>query len=102
MFSLLTRKRPATAFFNGTAVAVEPKETLLHAALRAGLNFPHRCRVGSCATCKCRLLQGKVRELTRASYVLTADELAQGFILACQSIPRTDVHIEVKLLKPKT
>lgn len=95
VFALFGRKVPATAFINGTAVPVAPKETLLHAALRAGIDFPHSCRVGSCATCKCKLLHGKVKELTRASYVLTAEELAQGYILACQSVPRADVRIEV-------
>jgi 3-phenylpropionate/trans-cinnamate dioxygenase ferredoxin reductase subunit len=97
VFSLSVRKATPTAFINGTAVTVRPKETLLHSALRSGIDFPHSCRVGSCTTCKCKLLQGKVKELTRASYVLTAEELAQGYILACQSIPQTDVHIEVKL-----
>jgi NAD(P)H-flavin reductase/ferredoxin len=97
VFSFFARKPPATAFINGTALTVGPKETLLHTALRAGIDFPHSCRVGSCATCKCKLVHGKVRELTRASYVLSAEELAQGYILACQSVPQTDVHIEVKL-----
>jgi 3-phenylpropionate/trans-cinnamate dioxygenase ferredoxin reductase subunit len=97
VFSFFARKPPATAYINGKAVTAGPKETLLHAALRAGIDFPHSCRVGSCATCKCKLVQGKVRELTRASYVLSAEELAQGYILACQSVPQTDVHIEVKL-----
>jgi NAD(P)H-flavin reductase/ferredoxin len=99
VFSLFAPKpkAPPTVFINGTAVVVGPKETLLHAALRAGIDFPYSCRVGSCTTCKCKVLQGKVRELTRASYVLTDEELAQGYILACQSVPQADVHIEVKL-----
>jgi len=97
MFSLFGRSAPATAFINGTAVAVAPKETLLQAALRAGIDFPHSCRVGSCTTCKCQLRHGKVRQLTPASYVLTAEELAQRYILACQSIPEGDVHLEVTL-----
>lgn len=97
MFSVFARKAPATAFINGTAVAVEPKETLLHAALRAGIDFPNSCRVGSCATCRCRLVRGKVRELTRASYALSAEELAQGYILACQSVPVVDVEVEVEV-----
>ena len=33
------------------------------AALRQGVDFPYSCRVGGCATCKCRLLDGKVKEL---------------------------------------
>lgn len=101
MLSLVTRllatMRPVTAHINAHPVAMAPRETLLQAALREGLAFPHSCRVGGCASCKCRLVSGKVRELTQSSYVLSDDELDQGYILACQAVPQTDVRIEVDL-----
>lgn len=101
MLSLVTRlfapQGPVTAHINARPVAVAPKETLLQAALREGIAFPHSCRVGGCATCKCRLVSGKVRELTQSSYILSDDELDQGYILACQAVPQTDVRIEVDL-----
>ncbi|MFT3857381.1 MAG: 2Fe-2S iron-sulfur cluster binding domain-containing protein [Aquabacterium sp.] len=59
--------------------------------------FPHNCRVGGCGECKCRLVSGKVRELTDKSYLLSAEELQQGFILACQSQPRSELVVEVAL-----
>ncbi|WP_229632154.1 2Fe-2S iron-sulfur cluster-binding protein [Pseudoduganella violaceinigra] len=90
-------KRPVTAYINGCAIGVEPKETLLQAALRAGLAFPHSCRTGSCTSCKCRLLAGDVQELTDAAYVLGGEP---GSILACQSVPLSDVSIEVDLSRP--
>ena len=40
MFSLFAKKGPTTATINGQAIPVEPKETLLQAALRAGIDFP--------------------------------------------------------------
>jgi len=86
-----------TAEINGRRVAVEPGETLLQAALRQGIDFPHRCRVGGCGTCRCRLAEGEVRSLTDASYLLTASDIERGFILACQSQPRSDVRVEVDL-----
>jgi ferredoxin len=89
--------RSTTAQVNGRAVPVAPRQTLLQAALREGLAFPHGCRVGGCATCKCRLLQGRVRELTETAYLLSDEELDRGFILACQSVPTTDVRVEVEL-----
>ncbi|WP_374583504.1 2Fe-2S iron-sulfur cluster-binding protein [Pseudoduganella sp.] len=89
----MRKKRPLTAHINGRAIGVEPKETLLQAALRAGVDFPHSCRVGSCTSCKCRLLAGQVKELTDAAYVLGD---AAGCILACQSVPLTDVTVEVE------
>ena len=60
MFSLFAKKGPTTATINGQAIPVEPKETLLQAALRAGIDFPHSCRVGGCAACKCQLVAGQV------------------------------------------
>jgi len=43
------------------------------------------------------LLEGKVRELTETGYILSDAELDQGYILACQSVPRGDVKIAVDL-----
>jgi NAD(P)H-flavin reductase/ferredoxin len=65
------------------------------AALRSGIPFPHSCRVGGCATCKCKLVGGQVKHLTNASYILSGADLDAGCILACQSVPRSDVRIEV-------
>ncbi|MDX1668036.1 MAG: 2Fe-2S iron-sulfur cluster binding domain-containing protein [Limnobacter sp.] len=73
------------------------RKVVLNSALSAGLGFPHNCRVGSCTQCKCKLKSGKVRELTDSSYVLSAEDLHEGMILACQSIPETDLEIEVEL-----
>lgn len=85
------------AAINGQAINVHKGETLLHAALRNNIDFPHSCRVGGCAACKCRLRSGKVRELTDIGYILSDDELDQGYILACQSVPQTDVVVEVNM-----
>jgi NAD(P)H-flavin reductase/ferredoxin len=76
---------------------VGSKETLLQAALNQGIAFPHNCRAGGCGECKCRLLKGKVRELTDKSYILSAEELRENYVLACQSIPRGDIEVEVQL-----
>ncbi|MBI5335967.1 MAG: 2Fe-2S iron-sulfur cluster binding domain-containing protein [Burkholderiales bacterium] len=97
MFSFFSRKGPTTAYINSVAVTVNPNETLLQAALRNGIDFPHSCRVGGCATCKCRLIEGQVKELTQTAYILSDEDLDQGCILACQSVPKTDVRIEVDL-----
>ena len=64
-----------TATINGRPIRVAAKETLLQAALREGIAFPHSCRVGGCASCKCRLVEGEVRELTESTYLLTDEEL---------------------------
>ena len=97
MFWRTSKPKPVTATINDQAITVEPKETLLQAALRQGIDLPYSCRVGGCATCKCRLLDGKVKELTRADYILSDEELDQGYILACQSVPRSDIRIAVPM-----
>ncbi|TGL49738.1 flavodoxin reductase [Leptospira kemamanensis] len=81
---------------NGVPISVRPKENILSAALRQGIDFPHSCRVGGCATCKCKLVEGRVQELTETGYLLSDEELDNGYILACQSIPQTDVTIQVE------
>lgn len=70
-------------------------DNILSTALEAGINFPHNCRVGGCASCKCKLLEGEVQELTDKSYLLSEQEMADNYILACQSIPKSNIKIEV-------
>lgn len=99
MFSFF-KKRSAQTFaakINGQDIDVSSGETLLAAALRAHIDFPHSCRVGGCAACKCRLVSGKVRELTDNSYILSDRELDQGMILACQAVPQSDLVVEVDM-----
>lgn len=82
-----------------TEIRVASSSTLLQAALDQGVPFPYNCRAGGCGECKCRLVEGKVKELTDKSYLLSAEELKQNYILACQSLPRSDVVVEVSLAK---
>lgn len=77
--------------------AVPPHETLLQAALESGLDLLHHCTVGTCGTCRCRLLQGKVRPILDFSCTLSANELEAGYILACQTLLKTDIVIEAAL-----
>jgi NAD(P)H-flavin reductase/ferredoxin len=79
----------------GAELEVPHDSTILEWALGKGVAFPHSCRVGTCATCKCRLVSGKVYELSDKAYVLSGEELSQGYILACQSLPRSNVELEV-------
>ena len=61
--------------------------SVLEGALAAGLDVRHSCRTGVCATCRCKLVEGKVD--MDASYALEDYEVARGFVLACQSYPST-------------
>lgn len=79
---------------SGIELDVEGKNTILQTAMEQGVAFPHNCRVGGCGACKCKLVEGKVKELTDKSYLLSAEEMQENYILGCQSIPLTDVVIE--------
>jgi ring-1,2-phenylacetyl-CoA epoxidase subunit PaaE len=61
---------------------------ILDAALLEGADLPYACKGGVCCTCRARLTEGEVE--MESNYALEADELAAGFILTCQSHPRTD------------
>lgn len=63
-------------------------ETLLSAMQRAGLSPPSSCLVGSCATCMCTVERGAVEMLRNEA--LDQQELSEGWVLACQSIPRSE------------
>lgn len=78
-------------------VKASTSENLLKAALESGLPWPHNCRVGSCGTCRCKLLSGKIKPLNDFSYVLSGEELDAGYILACQTMLKSDIEVEVQL-----
>ncbi|MFI9411308.1 2Fe-2S iron-sulfur cluster-binding protein [Nocardia gamkensis] len=61
---------------------------LLDALLDAGVEAPYSCREGACSACVCSLTAGRVT-LAR-NEILTADDLAEGYILACQAEPVSD------------
>ncbi len=62
--------------------------SILEAAIQAGADLPYACRAGVCASCRAKLLKGKVT--MDQNYALADEELEQGFILACQSHPASE------------
>lgn len=63
-------------------------DSILDAAMKAGADLPYACKGGVCATCKAKLLEGKIE--MDINYGLEPDEIENGYILTCQSHPRTD------------
>jgi 3-ketosteroid 9alpha-monooxygenase subunit B len=63
-------------------------EKLLDVLLDEGIEAPYSCREGHCGACATTLVSGEVEMETND--VLEPDDLAEGLILACQSLPKTD------------
>lgn len=87
----------ATIALNGTThdIAVKKGETLLTAALGAGVDIPYSCQSGVCGACKARLKHGEVH--MNARMALEDADIAKGAILCCQSVPlskQLDVVVE--------
>lgn len=84
----------ATIILDGEEVTVvlQENQTILEAAMDAGLDAPYACQGGSCCTCRALLQSGEVD--MAVNYALSASEVKQGFILTCQSRPKTD-HVVV-------
>ncbi len=100
MFGKLFGKKktgPHMIRIEGVAKPIECNEKtfLLSAALRDGIPIPYSCRVGGCGTCKVQLLEGKVKEFTDKTYLLSQEELRANYILSCQCQPRSDVRFRV-------
>lgn len=63
-------------------------ESILDAALAAGADLPYACKGGVCCTCRAKVTEGAVD--MEVNYALEPDEVAKGFVLTCQSHPKTE------------
>ncbi|GHB70944.1 putative oxidoreductase [Streptomyces viridiviolaceus] len=61
---------------------------LLDVLLAAGMDAPYSCREGACSACTCRVVAGEVKMLRND--VLDDQDIAEGYVLACQAVPLTD------------
>lgn len=68
-------------------------ETVLAAALKAGVPYPHGCRSGNCGACKSELLAGAVEMAPYSKYALSDAERAAGLVLACRATAWEDIAI---------
>lgn len=65
--------------------AHHPGTTILQTARQMGMSPPFSCESGSCASCMARLIDGTVE--MRVNNALTPEEVDEGWILTCQSVP---------------
>ena len=81
----------------GVVIDAPSHQPLLLAAAAAGIDLPNSCRNGTCRTCICRLLEGRVAYRIEWPGVLP-EEKAQGFILPCVAYPQSDVVLQFQCL----
>lgn len=81
----------------GVTVAVDEGQTILDAALRAGVYLPHACCHGLCATCKVEIVDGLVEHGPVSSFALMDFEREEGKCLACCATPESDLVIRAEI-----
>lgn len=74
-------------------VVAEMGETILAAALRAGVPYPCGCRSGNCGACKSTLVAGEIEMSPYSDYALSKPEREAGLILACRAVPWSECEV---------
>ena len=86
---------------SGHHFLVDGGDTILQAAVRAGLNIGYGCNDGSCGQCKARVIEGRVLETCKPKYQLSPHEKQMDYALMCCNTAVTDVTLEAaEVLKP--
>lgn len=86
---------------SGRRFHANPGESLLAAALRAGVSLPYGCRDGACGSCKCHKLSGSVVHGAHLPKALSAEEEAAGQVLTCCGVAHSDVVLESRQVVPE-
>jgi phenol hydroxylase P5 protein len=81
----------------GRSIEVEEGQTILDAALRAGIFLPHACGQGYCATCKVTVTDGEVDQGNASNFALMDYERDEGKVLACCAKLESDLVIEAEI-----
>jgi phenol/toluene 2-monooxygenase (NADH) P5/A5 len=81
----------------GQVLDVEDGQTILDAALRAGIYLPHACCHGLCATCKIDVTDGEVDHGAASNFALMDYEREEGKTLACCATLVSDVTISAEI-----
>ncbi len=82
---------------DGSVFRCDPDDTVMRAALRAGLGFPYECNVGSCGNCRFELIEGSVTHRRADPPAWTERDRQRRRWLGCQSRPDSDCRIKVRL-----
>src|SRR5262249_51247249 len=87
---------------HGRHITVPADRSILDGALSAGLNLPHSCKSGHCASCRARLKAGEIDYPNGMPVGLTPAEAQEGKVLLCQARARSDLVVEARLIASVT
>ena len=79
---------------SGRQFTMQRDQTVLGAAIDAGVGLPYGCKDGACGSCKCKLVEGRVIHGAHQPKALSAEEEAAGWVLTCCATPQTDLVLE--------
>ena len=81
---------------SGHQFTCDEDETILAAAMRAGVGLPYGCKNGACSSCKGKVISGNVTHKPHQQRALTEEEAAAGMSLFCCATPHADLVIEAR------
>ena len=85
---------------SGKSFTADEGQGILGAGLSAGIRMPYGCRMGTCRSCRARVIEGEVDLGAAHPTYLPQEERDQGYALLCQATARSDLTIEVEELPP--
>lgn len=83
---------------SGAAFDCAEGDTILRAALRAGLGMPYSCNTGSCGNCRFDLVEGEVRHLRADPPAWGDRDLKRNRWLGCQAVTLGDCQVKFREL----
>jgi CDP-4-dehydro-6-deoxyglucose reductase, E3 len=87
---------------HGRRISVAADRPILESALSAGLNLPHSCKSGHCASCRVQLRAGEIEYPNGLPLGVTQEEADAGKILLCQARACSDLVVEARLIASVT
>jgi CDP-4-dehydro-6-deoxyglucose reductase len=84
---------------SGHTFQAKGSQTILEAAIDAGVHLPYGCRNGACGACKGKVLEGRVHLEDYQSAIFSEEENKNGMTLFCRAIATENLTIEIKELR---
>lgn len=86
-------KKLITINLDNQCFEIFPGESILEGALRNEIKISSSCHSGRCGACKTKVIEGNANQADIKRIGLTKEELLQGYILTCISVPSTDMKL---------